>query len=997
MVSRFSLVFASLLLLSGLSSRAQDSIPASSPAPASRQVWVDSVMSTLSLEDQIAQLLMVRTYSNRDEEYYRTMDRLVEDHNIGGFCFFQGGPVMQARLTNRYQEKARTPLLIALDAEWGLGMRLDSTFSFPYQMTLGATSHDTLLYRMGAEVAGQLKRIGVHINFAPVVDINNNPRNPVINSRSFGEDRKLVADKARAYMRGMQDNGIIATAKHFPGHGDTDSDSHYTLPVIRHSRERLDSVELSPFRSLIRSGLMGVMVAHLYVPALDSGGNTPTTLSPRVIKDLLQDELGFTGLVITDALDMKGVTGGHAPGEIEVKAFQAGNDILLLPQDVEVAIGAIRKAIEQGEILQEEVRDRCRKVLSWKYEAGLADCAPVATDSLYEAVNGPSNELLARAMYEESMVVLTNQDGIIPLRSFDTLQLASLGLGTGELTPFQAMLSNFTAVEHFNALKTLSEKQAEALIRKLSAFDLVIAGIHNTSIFPGRNFGISDDNLALLHRLADSTRVALVLFASPYSLDLVKDPDKFQALVLAHQDNRISNEVAAQVIMGSIPARGRLPVTTSDFTRGTGAVVSSLGRLKYTIPEEAGIQRRDLRLIDSLALQSIRNKETPGCQILVAKDGMVIYRRSFGYHTYKKGDFVKDDDLYDVASLTKIAATTVGVMRLSDQGMLDVDQRLSWYLPYLKGTNKENIIIREMMAHQARLKAWIPFYLNTLRNGRPDSKYYSTVLDEKHTVKVADNLYISGAYSWVLYDSIVHSGLRKRNDYKYSDLGFYLLKEAIENLTNKPLDSFVADEFFIPLGMQHTCYRPLKEFRHSQIVPTEDDKYFRHQLVHGYVHDPGAAMLGGVSGHAGLFSTAGDLAILMQMLLNGGTYGGRQYLQPATVDEFTRQQFPLNENRRGIGFDKPDPLDWERGPTCEGASPRSYGHTGFTGTYAWADPEHGLIYIFLSNRINPSAGNTKLIRNNTRTKIQQVVYDALPKHEAPEANPDDLGSIPASR
>ncbi len=994
---RWSVLITSIFLSLLFYGQDADTLASPQSKTLKRDAWVDSVLSSLSLDEQIAQLLMIRTYSNKDESYYQEMDRLVREHNLGGLCFFQGGPEMQAILTNRYQESAKTPLLIAMDAEWGLGMRLDSTFSYPYQMTLGAGNDDTMLYRMGAEIARQLKTIGVHINFAPVVDINNNPDNPVINSRSFGENKYRVAEKASAYMKGMQDNGIIATAKHFPGHGDTDSDSHLTLPVIKHPKERLDTLELIPFKELIEAGLKGVMVAHLYIPSLDSAENRPTTLSKMVVTGLLKEELGFEGLVITDALDMKGVTSHYKPGEIEVEAFKAGNDILLLPQNAVTAIAGIRNAIETGMIREEEVTKRCRKILTYKYEAGLDTMKIIDPDSIYERINEPVNELLARRLYEGSITLVSDENGLIPLHDLDTLNIASISLGSAELTPFQDMLSNYAPINHFNALKSLTENQINNLVKNVASFNLVIAGIHNTSIFPGRDFGISPGNLKLLNRLADSTKVILVMFSSPYSLSLLEDTTDYAAIILAHQDNKLSNEIAAQIIMGSIDAHGRLPVSSLSYPAGFGLDAQSIDRLKYTLPEEVGIPRKHLQKIDTIILNSIKEEEIPGCQVLIAKDGKVIYKKAFGYHTYKKGNFVKNTDLYDIASVTKVAATTLSIMRLCDQGKLDIDHKLSWYLPYLNGTNKEQIIIREMMAHQSRLKPWIPFYLNTLKDGKPAEEFYSRKLDEKHTVKVADNLFIRNDYSYTLFDSIIHSDLRRKKDYKYSDLGFYLLKGAIENLTNKPLDSYVQEEFYKPMGLQYTGYLPLKQFKPVQIVPTEDDHYYRHQLIHGYVHDPGAAMLGGVAGHAGLFSNANDLAIFMQMLLNGGTYGGHEYIRESTVKQFTSQQFPLNENRRGIGFDKPDPLDWDRGPTCESASPGSFGHSGFTGTYVWADPKYNLVYIFLSNRVHPSASNTKLIRNNTRTLIHQVIYDALPGAEEADLIPEELGAIPMAR
>ncbi len=956
--------------------------------------WVDSVMSSLNLDEKIAQLMMIRTYSNKDKAYYTKIENIIKTYNIGGLCFFQGGPVSQAKLTNHYQSVAKTPLLIAIDAEWGLGMRLDSTFSFPFQMTIGAIKDNNLVYDMGAEIARQLKILGIHINFAPVVDINNNPLNPVINSRSFGENRNDVADKGIAYMKGLQDNGIIATAKHFPGHGDTDSDSHYTLPIINHTTERLDSLELYPFKELINHGLNGVMVAHLFVPELDSSKNTPTTLSKYVVSDLLKDSLDFDGLVITDALDMKGVTSFHQPGEIEVKAFLAGNDILLLPQDVKVAISGIKKAVESGIIIESDLEKRCRKVLKYKHIVGLDNYYPSITDSLYKRLNNVNNELITRKIYESAITVVHNNDDLLPLRELDTLKIATLSIGSPEINPFQSMLSNYCEIDHYNILKTFSEKKAATLINKLSEYSLVIASIHNTNIYPHKNFGITPQSLNFINNIADSTNVLLIMFASPYSLEQLPDPEKFEAIILGYQDNKISNEIAAQIIMGSIDASGNLPVTASDnYPVKSGIRINSINRLKYTIPEDVKIASQDLLKIDSIVLFNIKERAIPGCQILIAKEGKVIYQKSFGYHTYKKGNFVKNTDLYDLASITKVAATTISIMKLQDEKMVDIDHKMVWYLPYLRGTNKEDIIIREMMAHQARLKPWIPFYLNTINENKLDKDLYASVFDENHTVKVAKDLYISDNYKYIIYDSIVTSKLRKRKQYKYSDLGFYLLKQSIENLTNQPLEKYVEESFYKPLGLQTMCFNPIERYQLKNIIPTEKDNYFRDQLIRGYVHDPGAAMLGGVSGHAGLFSNANDLAILMQMLLQGGHYGGKKYLNSNTISQFTKMQFPLNDNRRGIGFDKPDPDNRDDGPTCESVSDLSFGHTGFTGTYAWADPEYNLIYIFLSNRIHPTAKNTKLIKMNTRTEIQQVIYDAILKQQEPEGPENSIGDL----
>ena len=525
-------------------------------------------------------------------------------YNIGGLCFFQGGPVSQAKLTNNYQSIAKTPLLIGLDAEWGLGMRLDSTYDFPYQMTIGASDDNNIVYEMGAEIARQLKMIGVHINFAPVVDVNNNPANPVINRRSFGENKEDVAKKGIAYMKGLQDNGIIATAKHFPGHGDTDADSHYTLPSIKHSKERLDSLELYPFKQLINNGLEAVMVAHLFVPELDDTKNTPTTLSPNVVVKLLKEKLNFNGLVITDALDMKGVTSYHKSGDIEVKAFLAGNDILLLPQNVEVAITAMKKAVDDQIISEQDITKRCQKILESKYKVGLAKYTAVSTDSLYVRLNNVNNELITRQLYESAITIVSNKDNLVPLRKFDTLKIATLSIGSPEINAFQDMLGNYCKIDFFNVLHSITKNKSKELQKKLQAYNLVIVGIHNTNNSHKKNFGISKQTIELINDLADSTKIILSVFASPYSISLLDEPNKFESIVVGYQDERLAHEITAQIIMGSIDASGILPVVAhAEFPSGTGIHTTAIQRLKYTIPEEIGISGTDL---DSNRFYSIK-------------------------------------------------------------------------------------------------------------------------------------------------------------------------------------------------------------------------------------------------------------------------------------------------------------------------------------------------------------------------------------------------------
>ncbi|MCF8365004.1 MAG: serine hydrolase [Bacteroidales bacterium] len=940
-------------------------------------IWADSVLNTLSLDEKIAQLFMIRTYSNKDRHFYDSISRLIIDYNIGGLCFFQGDPEEQAKLTNRWQRMAKTPLLMAIDAEWGLGMRLDKAWSFPKQMTLGAMQNDTLVYLMGKQIGKHCKRIGIHMNFAPVVDINSNPNNPVINFRSFGENPENVAKKGAAYISGLQSEGVIATAKHFPGHGDTDSDSHYTLPLLNHDKAQIDSTDLYPFREAVKAGVGGIMVAHLFIPALDSRENMATSLSEKTVDSLLKGVLEFQGLAVTDALDMNGVTNYHKPGDIELKAFLAGNDILLLPLDIPGAINNIKDAIESGLVSEDELNNRCLKVLACKQMAGLDKHEPSKETGILTEINNPDNELINRKIFEQAITLVKNENDLIPIKNLDTLRIASLVIGRETPGTFQQTLGLYTLVENFNVSSKPSKAEVDELKNKLADFNLVIAGIENTSNSPSRNFGISSEALQLIHEIAlQPSAFVINIFGNPYALENFTDLKVPDAIMISYEDNETAKDISAQMIFGAMGISGRLPVTaTPQFHSGLGIKTLPIGRLKYSIPEELGITRQALDTIVKLVESGISEGAYPGAQVLLAKNGIVFFNQSFGYHTYDKKRAVENTDLYDLASLTKISATTLALMDLHESGLFDIDMPLSYYLPYLKNSNKRSKITRDILTHQAQFQAWIPFYLKTITHHKPKPEIYATRPSKSFTTPVAKNLYIINSYRDSIFDTIVSSKLRIKKDYKYSDLGYYLVCDAIERITEKPFDTFVKEKYYRPMGMNFMVYKPLQIFDSDRIVPTENDTVFRKQLIHGYVHDPGAAMLGGVSGHAGLFSNANDVAKLMQMYLQGGFYGGRQYVKPEILSEFTRQQYPLDENRRAIGFDKPYPEYDALGPCCESASMNSFGHSGFTGTYTWADPENGLVYVFLSNRVYPDAANYKLLKMNLRTDLHQLVYD----------------------
>lgn len=948
----------------------------------SEQHWVDSVYNTLTPQQQIGQLFMLRANSDIDSLEIREISRLIKEYNIGGLCFFKGGPVRQAILTNYYQKLAQTPLLISMDAEWGLGMRLDSTISFARQMTMGAIRDEKLITEYGIAIASQLSRMGVQVSFSPVADINSNPANPVINIRSFGEHKQDVARKSVLYMKALQQGGIISVAKHFPGHGDTDTDSHHSLPFIGHSAATIDTLDLYPFKELIDAGIDGIMVAHLNIPALDTTKNIPSSLSQLVIDSLLRKKLNFKGLVFSDALDMKGVSNYAGPGSVELKALKAGNDVLLLSVSVDKAVKEIMQAIDSGSYSKEELEVHCKRILSSKYRSGLNSLQPVQLENLYTELHMPNEANLNLELYRNAITVLKNDKNILPVKNYDTLRIASLMIGYPDIRMFQQRINDYAKVDHYTLPRNVDKKTIESTIKYLTDYNLVIIGINNTIPAPARNFGISDETISLVDSLLVSKSCILNLFTLPYSVKLFRNVYRAKAVIVAYQDNADAYDAAVQMMFGATCASGRLPVgVNTDFPTHAGLTTTTAGRLSYNPYQNKEIQAVDLAVIDSIVKTGLDKKAYPGCQVLIAKNGNVIYRKVFGNTDYLNSQAVKNDDLYDIASITKVAATTLAVMKLYDEGKVNLDEPLSKTLKYLENSNKKKITIREVMTHQAGLVAWIPFYQKTLKNGFPDTTLYRTAASDNFPCMVAEGMYLRKDYRQIIFDSIIRSPLSDKKEYKYSDLGFILMQQFVEQVTGKSLDQYMDEQFYKPLGLKTLTFHPREKFPLSRLIPTENDTLFRHQVVQGDVHDQASALLGGVAGHAGLFGTSNDMAVILQMLVQNGSYGGRQYIKPETVALFTKRQF--KGNRRGLGFDKPQLIPSESGPACEEASANSFGHTGFTGTYIWADPDIDLLIVFLSNRVNPDAEPNKLVQLGTRTQIQQTLYRALNRNLKP--------------
>jgi beta-N-acetylhexosaminidase len=937
--------------------------------------WADSILQTMTPDERLGQLFMVPAYSRADSAQAKVMN-LIQDFHIGGLIFMQGSPGRQVALTNYFQQLSKVPLMISQDAEWGLSMRLDSVIRFPRQLTLGAIQDDSLIYEFGKEMARECRRIGITVSFSPVVDINSNPLNPVIGDRSFGEDKFNVSAKGIAYMKGLQDGGVLACAKHFPGHGDTDQDSHKTLPVVNSPRSRLDSTELYPFRQLINAGVGSVMVAHLDIPALDTTSGLPSSLSKKVVTGLLKVEMGFKGLSFTDALNMKGVSNYSTPGEIDLHALLAGNDVLLFSGDVPATITQIKDAMVRGDITQDEIDARVRKILQAKYWLGLNKWVPLKTTNIYEDLNSNEALYLKQRLSEEALTLVRNENDFIPLRRIDSTRIASVAIGAQETTPFQEMLSNYAGVKHFQIKKDASGRDFDKLEVVLKNYDVVIVSIQNMSRYPANGFGLTDNTKSFVSKLTPRPGVVVTVFGSPYALKFFENA---KCLVEAYNDEEITQQLAAQLLFGGITAKGKLPVNVSAIIPiGRGITTSTQLRLKYTMPEEVNISTKKMKVIDSLVDEAITEHATPGCQVWVAKDGKVIWQKSYGNRTTDFSSEVRNNDLYDVASITKIAATTMMLMKLYQQDKLNLDKTIGDYLPEFKGTNKEHIKIHQLLTHEAGLVPYIPFYKKTLDSaGNLDADVYSRMKHAPYTVEVTPDIFMNRHYIDTMWTAITRSAVTPSPKYVYSDNDFYFLKRIAETIAGESLDQYVRKNFYDPLGLADMCFKPLDTIPIDRIVPSNYDFFWRKEVIRGTVHDQGAAMMGGVAGHAGLFSDANDLGTLMQMVLNMGAYAGQSYLDSATVRRFTARN--SLSCRRGLGFDKPETEPGKASPACESASPAAYGHQGFTGTCVWVDPRYQLVYVFLSNRTFPDDENKKLNTLDTRIKIQQAIYDAFLK------------------
>lgn len=962
--------------------------------------WVDSVYNSLTLEQRVAQLICMRA-NNPDKPFDANVAKYIKKYNIGGVCFFRADAEAQVKQTNEWQAMAQTPLMVSIDAEWGLGMRVNKTLSYPYQMTLGAIGDDNLLYEMGQQVAEQCQRMGIHVNFAPVADVNSNAANPIIGMRSFGENPQKVGEKATAYALGMQSKGLTTTMKHFPGHGNTSTDSHLTLPTVTRTMEEVRDIELAPFRYMIEHGVNGAMVGHLYFPAIEKVKNTSSSLSYGVVTDLLKDEMGFEGLIFTDGLDMKGVSEKVRNDSVPYVAFMAGNDVLILPHDVPFAIRTIKAAAERDSEVEARVEESCKKILRYKYRAGLNNYKSVSTANLMSDLKKDAYIDLRQQLYDEAITLLRNDGNVIPLANNKKIAVVTIGNTKNDVN--NGLIEHGYSTKSFVVKKDEIATKSAAWLKELEAYDIVVVSIEKTTMFANKNYGINDETVKFFNRLVAQNDVILNLFACPYALDMFRINNSVKGVVVGYQDEVPAVNAVVKLLSGELEPHGTLPVSVNKFNCGDGIVKGSPAKKVHILPSKevpakempeteevvksepveqnpsGELGEKYVHRLDSVAKAGIRNGAYPGCQIVVMKDGKMVYDKCFGHFTYGGGHKVQPNDLYDIASCTKIFASTLAIMKLYDDGLIDLNKTLADFFPYLKGKAHGKLKLIDIMTHQAGLKAWVPFYKVTVDEDGPMDEFYSDEMDESHSLRVAENLYLVSDYPDRIFDSVSKTPIGKKK-YLYSDMGFYYMPKIVKLITNQSIEDYLNEKFYMPMNLSHICYQPLNHFTRDQIAPTENDTIFRRQLIWGDVHDQAAAMMGGVAGHAGLFANAHDLAALMQMFLDEGTYQGVQYLKPETVRYFTKAPFASSaiKNRRGIGFDKL-PVDKKGSSTAsKSGSMKGYGHTGFTGTFVWADPENKTLIIFLSNRVYPNTDPNKLARQGIRTALHDILYEAYP-------------------
>lgn len=883
----------------------------------SKSRWVDSVFQSLSPSEKISQLFWVQLPADTDEDDFLKL-------KPGGILITQSGPVSHAKRLNKLQQSAEVPLFVTRSG-WQIETQIDSLLRLQDFRLLSALTNPDLVVRAGAETARKQKLLGIHAALLPVPTPLQAPEHSYKNSR--------FRDTYLSFLKGLNATNAFTWVTSAP-----DADTVWTKQLLK-----LTS---------------GAVTSHTGII------NFETDERGKLDEDDFLPLPDYQGLLIADIPYIKQLAGKQPDGEVELIAIHLGHDVLTGSDDIVAAMRKISKAMRKDKALVARVDQSVKKILTLKYEAGLGQTKKINTDNLIARLTNAEAELLHHQISEGTVTVLTNTQNVLPIVQLENKKFASLTVGSVAQNEFTRYLTKYAPFKHYG----LDVRDTTALKQKLTEADIIVVGLLDTP---------TPSVLTFLKKLSSDRQLILCHLTDAGGLAALKD---FPVLVTAYTSSIEAQKIMAQVVFGGMAAQGVLPFSIpNSFDAGTGIHTTALDRLSYTVPEAAGVDSKTLEQIETIVREAIDSCATPGSYVVVIKDGKVIYDRASGWLNYNNQEPVTENTLYDLASITKVAATLQTVMFMHERKLIDINKKASVYLPELKKSNKKDYTLKDILTHQAGLWPFLPFWTTTVKESKPLPEYYSSASNDNYPFPVTEKMFASKAmkdslWQWIIKSRVQEKIPRTVYGYRYSDMGFYILQRLAEKLLNQPMEDFLEQNLYEPLGAYTLGYLPLQRFSPNQIAPTEDDKLFRGGLLTGYVHDQGAAMHGNIAGHAGLFGNANDLAKLGQMLLQKGSYGGHQFYKPETVEFFTTKQYETS--RRGLGWDKPTVSDWA-GPTTLLASPLTFGHTGFTGTCIWVDPAFNLVYVYLSNRVHPDMTNNKLLNANIRPRIQEVIYKAI--------------------
>ncbi|MFZ9503202.1 MAG: serine hydrolase [Cyclobacteriaceae bacterium] len=921
--------------------------------------WADSVLRRMSAEEKVRQMFILPIAPDQVNPNSGLIDK-VQSVRPGGLLLTGGGPVSTARMLNRLQKSTPVPYLVALQAEWGIGQTLDSISDLPVPILLGATS-DSLAWVTGRLTARQMKSIGAHVNLGPNADSDVPGASSSVGYRYFSDDPELVTQRTSAYVKGLQQDGLMAVVRHIPGKEEP-LEKIYTATAQTLAG---DSLSFLPFGQLLKNGAGGINTAYLHYVLWQRNKATSVSQSSEFVSELLRKKLNYQGLVLTEIPFLQNFS-SKRKGEVEKLAFQTGHDLLIAPLNADAAVRKILRLVRKNSIYAKQLDASVRRILEAKFRSGAY--LKTAVDGHLNRETGILTNLLNQSVGTASITVLKNDQNLLPIRNLDSRQFHLIDMG-GYSDELNQSLNRFIS---FRTTK-ITSIQDTVRFKSVSPQDVTLLAITDQSFTIQ---GLSE----WLKKLSKKCNLVVLHSGNPA---VVSSYANLPTVVEGYYPSQ-TERFLPQLLFGALPASGKIPFRINGFL-SDGLATEFIERLSTGIPESVEMSSFELEEIDAIAEEAINSGATPGCRVVIARKGKIIVNRSYGWHSYEKKSPVTEESIYDLASVTKVAATLQATMHLYDKGLIDLQKKASHYLPELRTSNKKDFSLKDILTHQSGLWPYLPFWTRTMKDGQLLPEFYASTKSPDYPYDVSEGVYASrgirdSLWNWIIDARVIEKKDRTPFDYRYSDMGFYILQHLAETITGEPLEKFLDEFLYRPLGAQTLGFLPLNKFSSRRIAPTEDDRGFRKSLLTGYVHDQGAAMHGGVAGHAGLFSNATDLAKLGQLWLRKGYYGGQSYFKPETFDLFTSRQF--TNSRRGLGWDKPWPEDSATSPTGSLASPKTFGHTGFTGTCIWVDPDYDLVYVFLSNRVHPDMTNSKLLNANIRTRIHDVAYKSIHAFQA---------------